>query len=511
MSIASAGSSEVALSRRALLGNTVGLLAGALAPWRPGWATEFPLDAAEQAAGVIPDRLDVPPGVVTRYGAVGDGARDDTPAFQRALAVARYLGHARVPAGRYLVSSVRVPTSVILSGDAGAVIQKLAGPTYSHVLECIATLGSASPLAAPASRGSVTISITTASQLQAGTIVVVRDRSLAVAPYGRNQEINEVVAVSADTCVLRWPLLSDYVDHPELVPQLDPASGISIAGLRIEIPPGTAGGALYFDNAYRCTVSDCRVSGPWDQAGVHFWRSGRCDIMRCRIEHGQGVETPGLGYGVAISNSCHQVRAVGVQTLLVRENAISLGSRYCSFEDCLDELAHDSSFNTHADGNYQCSISRCTSLRSRGYGMVLGFEGSKAPEKSCSAHDNLIVDCAKNGIYCGADAGRENVAPEIEANTIVRPGRKAASFAAIRVVNARGAVVNSNQIYELSPGQTGISIATCTDATIRSNRGSSLDPTLLVQHDRSSSGRFEDNLQVKRAAPATPRGLSESD
>lgn len=58
--------------------------------------------------------------VVTAYGAVGDGATDDSAAFQAAVDTGRTV---YVPEGIYLVSQVTIPDSQIIKGADGAVIK----------------------------------------------------------------------------------------------------------------------------------------------------------------------------------------------------------------------------------------------------------------------------------------------------------------------------------------------------------------------------------------------------
>jgi polygalacturonase len=85
-------------------------------------ATVLPLSGATgrlTAAPVGADRVDV-----RRFGARGDGATIDTPAFNRAIdhAAARGGGTVFVPAGRYACYTIRLRSKVTLHLDAGAVI-----------------------------------------------------------------------------------------------------------------------------------------------------------------------------------------------------------------------------------------------------------------------------------------------------------------------------------------------------------------------------------------------------
>ncbi len=104
----------------------------------------YPQTAAEIAAGVTPTNYYRPPGEIYRYGAVGDGVTDDTTAIQTAIDVAAagvpsaptynfgsvkvYLpGNESAPT-IYLISSISIPTGVILEGYGGIVIIKGTSP-----------------------------------------------------------------------------------------------------------------------------------------------------------------------------------------------------------------------------------------------------------------------------------------------------------------------------------------------------------------------------------------------
>jgi len=95
--------------------------AGAADPAADTGATgEWPLSAAERAAGVSPVSLKFAPGDVRRYGADPSGARDSTQAFIDANSVGTHGGGSvRIPSGRYLYApSATLKVAVSWLGEA---------------------------------------------------------------------------------------------------------------------------------------------------------------------------------------------------------------------------------------------------------------------------------------------------------------------------------------------------------------------------------------------------------
>jgi len=481
------------ISRRSFLRAGTSVLAVSAMPVVRAARTTWPTTKGEAGLAVQPTRLDVPPGDVTRYGARGDGVADDSQAVQRAFDAAALDGSVHFPAGKFRCLAIQVHGGTSISCDARARVIKHGGAPYSHVFECSSRLERSWDLARTAEQGADRIELRTVEGLATGTIVVIGEQRYAVEHYGRNQELNEVVGIAGTTAILRRPLVSSYADRAQLSSIAKPARAIKFEGMAIEIPDGVPGGGLYFDYGYECEVTDCVIEGPHDQAGICFWRSAWCTVTRGRVQGGRERERPGYGYGVAIANSSHNVIAREVHTVGVRENAMSLGSRLCRFEACVDEGAYDSSFNTHADGNVDCLVQGCSSVGSRGYGVVLGFEGSRAAEYRCVARNNRISDCGLEGIYCGADAERINQSPVIEGNSVVRPSGRISGRDGIRVVRARSPTVRDNRIELGGPVRAAIAIEQCGDAVVERNRVTGRAPGTLVLRDKSSSGKFDAN------------------
>lgn len=227
-------------------------------------------------AGYHAGEADLPsPAVVANiddFSAVGDGVTDDTAAFQAALD-ATTGGAIRVPAGTYRITDVLELShgDVVLRGDGSdrTVLQidesltdvRGARPQWSWEggFVWIAGPGGASKLtdvSAPALRGDTTLTVSDASNIAPGDLVLLRlhdddagslgrhlhdDQASAgtctwQVPYGFDWPVT-VAAVDGDTLTLAEPLRTDV--RPEWTPEVDTAphiSEIGVEGLTFRFP-----------------------------------------------------------------------------------------------------------------------------------------------------------------------------------------------------------------------------------------------------------------------------------
>ena len=114
---------------------------------------------------------------------------------------------------------------------------------------------------------------------------------------------------------------------------------------------------------------------------MQVWRSAYIRVNGGEYRDGQDQSTPGYGYGIVFAQSSHHCVARGVVTRNVRENACSVGSRFCGFVDCEAHSSYDNGFNTHADGNEDCYFENCRSYFARSKGFYAGGVTAQAPDK----------------------------------------------------------------------------------------------------------------------------------
>jgi hypothetical protein len=378
-----------------------------------------PFDAteAEAAATVRPVDFTFGASDVLRHGAKGDGSTDDTDAIQRAFNAARR-GYGRVhfPSRNrngqtvYRCTGIAVYEGTHVTADHGVIIEKSGGAAFSHIFDCISTLGSATALTGDVAKRGASVVVTSASGLSVGQLVIIRDEQYKFSTSGRNLELNEIDSISGTTITLRNRLIGAYLtaDNAELVPVTTPSRRIKFENVNCNLPSGIAGGAFYFQEAYDCEVLNCGCTGMEDQGAVQTWRSAYIRINGGRYTDGQDQDVAGTGYAISIGEACHHVVAYGVFTRNVRENAMGLNARHCGFSHCICVSPYDSGFNSHANGTEDCFIEYCEVYSSRSFGIVCGFAGSNAPDKRIRVIGCKVYDCGNTAFLSTADSGEDN-------------------------------------------------------------------------------------------------------
>jgi len=358
---------------------------------------------------------------VRAYGARPDSGLDDTAALQKALnnGSGKTVHFSK---GRYRAFGLEIMSNTHVVMDQGAYVERIGSAAYRNIFDTIGTLGSPTALISNAPLNATSVFVSKMAGLTVGKLVMIQDATYAFSNNGRNMEINEIAGISGLTVILKHPLVGNYTTtaKAELVPFIKEKRDIIIENANVVIPAGGKGGGYFFQRAYNVEVKNCNASGMEDQSGVNFWNCAHSRVIGGVYSNGQKVSSPGMGYGFAIANASHNCEIRGVTTKEVRENSISIGSKYCKITECTDTSAYDNSYNTHADGNHDCEIINNTSTNSKGYGIVVSFERGYAADKRIRISGNKIINPAKMGIYVDADSDKKTEDIVIENNTILR-------------------------------------------------------------------------------------------
>lgn len=375
--------------------------------------------AAEIAASVTPTNYAYQTFDVSRMGAVGDGATDNTTALQNILNVAQK-GRIRVhfPSQNrngqtiYVTGPLNVFEGTYVTADPDVIVQSNNTNANLQMFQCLATLGSATNLSANASLGATSVTVTSAAGLAAGQVVKISDSAFLVGSVP-NFEHNEILSVSGNTITLKQALIGNYTtaNTAQLTPHSAPARDIHFENVRVLIPTtgGVDGGSFYFQDAYNCSVRFCESQGAKGQPSVQMWRSAYVEVHGGVLRDGQNLSTPGQGYGINIAQGSHHCVAFNVEMRNVRECAVSLGARHSGFVGCVSYSPYDNGFNAHGSGSFDCFAKSCnvvggSSSSTKGY--YAGASDTRMSFLDCNASnlpgrglwiDSSSVDCeAKN-------------------------------------------------------------------------------------------------------------------
>lgn len=448
--------------------------------------TGYVTTAAETSAGVTPADLSYAPGDVRRYTTIQD-----------AFTAAQYGQHVHFPniGANYTASSITVYGNTYVTADAGVIIEKSSGDANSHIFDCIGTLSGATALTASTAKRDVTVAVTSASGYAVGDVVCIRDNSYKWSTNGRNLEFNEIAGISGTTITLKQRLIGAYTTGNSAEMLKVSKSKIVFENIHCLIPSGQDGGAFYVQDMAFVQLNNCGSKGQKGQAGVQTWRAGFVEVNGGEYSDGQSQSTGGYGYGISFAQSSHNCVARGVVTRNVRENAISLGSRFCKFIDCEAHSTYDNSFNAHADGSEDCEFINCRSYFARSKGFVAGGTASQAPDKrirfiGCESHYSGYM-----GFWADGASGVESEDIVFESCKVFHWGDDTGTSYGIYAFRSKRPRIIDCWLDANSEtnARAAIKVEICTDAIVKGNTVRGVSSGWGIIHANCTGVQIDDN------------------
>lgn len=238
---------------------------------------------------------------VKAYGAVGDGVTDDTAAFTAWAAAIPANGRGIVPPGDYqltLTDSLSLASGVIIEARGATFTRN--DTTGEHTFIWEGSLGSSENLAANASRGDTTVTVTSGAAFSVGDVVYLTDGEFGTSSIegvtdNLKRFMAHVTAVAGAVITLSAPLLNAYTTA-------DTASLTVVNATTGAIHGGkTVGGPhASFHYAQDVTVRDVAFSGVRSGGGVAIARTLGFNIDGV-VAGKPTLVTSGNGYGVSIA------------------------------------------------------------------------------------------------------------------------------------------------------------------------------------------------------------------
>jgi hypothetical protein len=251
---------------------------------------------------------------VRTYGALGDGASDDQPAFIAAMnALPANGGVVFIPAGTYLLrSNLTIDKPVVLRGEgmgATTLIFDLAGQALICIQVVTYGRGTWVAMSSGYQKGSTAVVVANAAGFSAGTIVETQQDNDSALMYtdtawiqswaeGAVGQFNRCTAVRGDTLILERPLYMTY--RAGLNPVIRTqrlVSGAGIEAMCIRRRDAGDGETIVIKNAANCWVA-CVEGDSTMRGNVVFESVWRCEVRNCYFHNAHDYGGGGHGYGV---------------------------------------------------------------------------------------------------------------------------------------------------------------------------------------------------------------------
>jgi parallel beta-helix repeat protein len=254
---------------------------------------------------------------VKDFGAVGDGVADDTAALQATLNAASSGGTVVIPAGRYVCNStLNVGDRTHISGY-GAILDFSSGNNSARLKIEGSTEGAVS-LTSNAAKGDSSITITSASGLSAGDLLLLSSNALipaAALGVSTTEKLGEFVVVRniAGTTVNLDTILNDSYNTTDtaIIRKVIPRANVTIEGLEIvgKGPLGTDNSTNDTGiNALYCrqlSVRNCKVVN-CDYNGIRLDQCYECVVDSNTVRHsyrGSDSFANVIQYGIVALNA----------------------------------------------------------------------------------------------------------------------------------------------------------------------------------------------------------------
>jgi hypothetical protein len=474
--------------------------------------TLWPQTAAEQAAAIVPVNFGYTPGDVRRYGAIGDGATDNTVAFQNALNAARF-GHGLVtiPSNGlnaqtvYRLGQVTAYEDTLVRAEPGVICDFNNVTTFVTMFNTLSIWAPGVALASNGVAGTTTLTVNSlgSPQLAPGQLVRILDSTYKFGTSGQNLELNQIASVVGTgpyTITLSHEMIGNYAtaSSATIQPATTAARHIRFEGITVRIGPAADGGGFLISDSYECDLLNCIVIGPKSQSGLVFWRSAYCHAVNLQARDAQSPSTPGYGYGVSMGASTHDCIVYDSTFRNVRENSLADNVRYSGFISCDATRPVDNGFSTHGLGATDCFFINCRSYWSQSKGFVSYSQSTGAADTRIRFQNCISFGSQYSGFFCACFSGLPAVDLEFIDCASLAAGQSVGSSygwdieyatrpklincrvdgtgstpadlrAGIYVIHGTDVVIRGGDIYNVSAGY-GIIHDTCTNVTIEGVR-----------------------------------------
>ncbi len=322
------------------------------------------------------------------FGAMDDGTGDQRAAIDNAIATAAAIGaEAHVLGRAYRTSTPSIASGVTVRCRPQTEI-RLIGDANSRILAQGVLSGSPTSLITSAARADNAITVNSPAGIAAGDWIVVRSNEFTAAPFGRNQELVQVLSVSGPTLTLAKPLIGSYsTGNAAEAVKVIPCRGWRWYGGTIVVPLGSdTGGGFSVERGVDFAVIGATVTNPNNRPAFATLQSAYGRFLDCHVFGGQNPAGGGYGYGFDIDDSSHHVTISDCTSDNGRENVVGNRARHVSVDGFVASGMFYNGWNTHG-----CDAEHVTFRGLHITGTKLGPAFSIGYTTSASVDRNIIL------------------------------------------------------------------------------------------------------------------------